>query len=229
MSFQEEPEVEKHNLRLGKCIPVISGSVCQFLMQRICAGIDLQFVPNGGLVRIPDCTRLGRLIFQGSGIQLSRVLETYKLTIRAKIRLAHIISRALWQFYGSELSRDKWTSDNIWLMQEAGHDKPKDRLPLQVYISPDLGQHGKGLPEILDNGYFHRRPHILALGILLLEIGLGRPITRILFDKLHTEVHTELENGFKCRFGDWFQLSNFVIHSAVSLDVASACLDARRT
>jgi hypothetical protein len=72
--------------------------------------------------------------------------------------------------------RTKWTSETIWFMPEDNDGESRDQLPLKAYIAFQFGTSRGPLKEYLDADLLvHRYPRILALGILLLEIGLGRP------------------------------------------------------
>ncbi|RSM00799.1 hypothetical protein CEP52_008885 [Fusarium oligoseptatum] len=109
------------------------------------------------------------------GFNLGR--ESYKLKDKDKVILAHAIAHSFWQFYGSDLMRERWTSHNIWFMQETDEQQqhPKDQLALRAYMSLDFNTQD-GVAESLDNPIItHPFPHILALAIVLLEIGLRRP------------------------------------------------------
>jgi hypothetical protein len=94
--------------------------------------------------------------------------------------LAHAIARSYWQYYDSELMRTKWTSDTIWFMPEDDNGKQKGQLPLCAYLSFPFDVSDNIMPDIIYEGLLnHRCPRIFDIGILLLEVGLGRPFSRI--------------------------------------------------
>ncbi|RKK68519.1 hypothetical protein BFJ69_g13514 [Fusarium oxysporum] len=94
-----------------------------------------------------------------------------------KILLSHAIAHSFWQFYESDLMRNHWTSDDIWFMHEMDHQQsPKDQLALRVYISLNFEGQKRNSEDEDKSMLTHPFPHILGLGLLLLQIGLARPI-----------------------------------------------------
>jgi hypothetical protein len=166
--------------------------------------IELQLVPNIGLVEREDPLPVEPL-FPHEGTKLSSVLQSYHpLTVRDKITLAHTVAQAFWQLYASYLMQSVWTSENIWFMHEQNQDDQgdsvdvvPDKLPMNAYIVFNFGTVDHAVMESLETDPHsrahqrlpHRFPHILALGVLLLEIGLGSPVgkleTRALFERQH--------------------------------------------
>lgn len=57
----------------------------------------------------------------GKGVSLSAVLLDYKLSTRDKITLAYAITLAYWRLYGSKLTRNIWTIDDIWFMPQRSY------------------------------------------------------------------------------------------------------------
>ncbi|KAH7205725.1 peptidase S8/S53 domain-containing protein [Fusarium oxysporum] len=149
---------------------------CQVLKHQLFAKVNLNFVRGIGLVSLPPPTPLERFLCPGQGLPLSLVIQSYKLTDKDKILLAHAIAHSFWQFYESDLMRNRWTSDDIWFMHEMDHQQsPKDQLALRVYMSLDFEE----LQRTSEDGdrlmLTHPFPHILGLGLILLQIGLARP------------------------------------------------------
>ncbi|KAH0439996.1 hypothetical protein CcaCcLH18_02713 [Colletotrichum camelliae] len=116
----------------------------------------------------------------GRGATLLNVIRDYLLTPKDKVILAYIIARAYWQFYDSELMRTKWTSESIWFLPQWTPLAEDVSLPEEILLRPYLA-FPFGLPEdpledvINDDMLNHKHPRIFRIGILLLEIGLGRP------------------------------------------------------
>ncbi|KAJ4322666.1 hypothetical protein N0V84_004691 [Fusarium piperis] len=150
---------------------------CQILKDPSFAKLRVQFIQGLGLVSLRPPAALERFLCPGQGLPLCTAVQGYKLKDKDKIILAHAIAHSFWQFYGSDLMKERWTSHNIWFMQETDEQQqhPKDQLALRAYISLDFNTQD-GVAESLDNPIItHPFPHILALAIILLEIGLRRP------------------------------------------------------
>lgn len=159
---------------------VDSNYFCKILNPPLNARAKVKLVHGVGLVRLLPLTPLERFLCSGEGLSLRRVLQDYKLTDKDKIILAHTIAHAFWQFYASDLMQSKWGSQDIWFMQETdGQRHPKDQLALRAYMPLNFGGGGE-TPEVLDDpDITHPFPHILALGVILLEIGLKQPLESI--------------------------------------------------
>jgi hypothetical protein len=112
----------------------------------------------------------------GPGESLQSVLRHYDLTPKDKVMLSYAIARSYWQYYDSELMRTKWTSDTIWFMPEKESREHEGQLPLCAYLSFPFGISGNIPPDIISEALLnHRCPRIFDIGVLLPEIGLGKP------------------------------------------------------
>lgn len=100
----------------------------------------------------------------------SLLLEQTRLGLRDKRRLALILSHSLLQYHDSAWLGSEWDKRHISFFHLG--DKPDLQRP---YLSTCFN---KPHPDIIDTdkSRFHRNPGILALGILLIEIDLERPI-----------------------------------------------------
>jgi hypothetical protein len=146
------------------------------LKHQLFAKVNLNFVKGVGLVSLPPPAPLERFLCPGQGLPLSIVIQSYKLTDKDKILLAHAIAHSFWQFYGSDLMRNRWTSEDIWFMHEMDHQQsPKDQLALRVYMSLDFVDQQRTSEDGDKSMLTHPFPHILGLGLILLQIGLARP------------------------------------------------------
>ncbi|RSM05538.1 hypothetical protein CDV31_009529 [Fusarium ambrosium] len=173
-SSDEEEEEDNENLSLDRVSP---DYFCQILRDPSFAKLRVRFIQGLGLVSLRPPAALERFLCPGQGLPLYAAVESYKLKDKDKVILAHAIAHSFWQFYGSDLMRERWTSHNIWFMQETDEQQqhPKDQLALRAYMSLDFNTQD-GVAESLDNPIItHPFPHILALAIVLLEIGLRRP------------------------------------------------------
>lgn len=126
------------------------------------------------------CQKLWRLRSQPSKLQIldripatsleSLLHENTRLGLKDKRRLALILSHSLLQYHDSAWLGSEWDKRHISFFHLG------DKLDLQrPYLSTCFN---KTHLDIIDTEMtrFHRNPGILALGILLIEIDLERPI-----------------------------------------------------
>ncbi|KAF4452355.1 hypothetical protein F53441_4807 [Fusarium austroafricanum] len=186
VGFADEEESEDEDQQLHNRSRLDSNYFCEVLGQRLFAKLRVQYVHEMALMQLPPPAPLERFLCAGQGLPLFKTLQEYTLTDKDKVLLAHAVAHSFWRFYGSDLMLQRWTSNNIWFMFENSHtEEPharstsKDRLALRAYMSLTFDDKNC-LFESLDNPIItHPFPHILALGIILLEIGLGRPFRRM--------------------------------------------------
>ncbi|KLO83427.1 related to thermostable alkaline protease precursor [Fusarium fujikuroi] len=149
---------------------------CQVLKHQLFAKLNLNFVKGIGLVSLPPPAPLERFLCPGQGLPLSLAIQSYKLTDKDKILLAHAIAHSFWQFYESDLMKHRWTSDDIWFMNEMDpQHSPKDQLALRVYMPLDFEYQQISLTDEERAMLTHPFPQILSLGLVLLQIGLSKP------------------------------------------------------
>ncbi|PYH78778.1 hypothetical protein BO82DRAFT_404838 [Aspergillus uvarum CBS 121591] len=110
----------------------------------------------------------------GREVPLSRALEEYRLDIPQKIALCHAVARGFWQLYETKMMLAKWSDTTIWFRSNS--DDPAAPLPCKVFISIPFALTEHELEEFSTTDLIHRCPRIFSLGVLLLEICLGRPI-----------------------------------------------------
>ncbi|KAH8707478.1 S8 family peptidase [Phaeosphaeriaceae sp. PMI808] len=101
-----------------------------------------------------------------------------EFSVEHKIRLSYTVARAFWQFYSSDLMKARWTSEDIWFIRLDESVEGSDEIPLRAFVSFPFGSHFHEAPgEFYDEDkYLHSYPRILYLGIVLLEIGLGKSL-----------------------------------------------------
>lgn len=112
------------------------------------------------------------------GISLTKVLSGHRLTARMKVLLAYIVAYSVWEYYDSDWMKTKWTSDSIRFMRESNAPGGEGKLfTWKPYLSvqfngedPQCHEYNK-IP-----GMVHDFPRIRALGIMLVEIGVGFPL-----------------------------------------------------
>jgi hypothetical protein len=89
----------------------------------------------------------------------------------AKLSLAVILSYSLFYLYGSRWVSERWSRLNIFFFVDSG------RMPLRPFLSSDPKKQSGPLSD--PDGQ-HRYPEVLELGVILLEIHLGRDLESFL-------------------------------------------------
>ncbi|KAK0760739.1 hypothetical protein N5P37_006937 [Trichoderma harzianum] len=133
--------------------------LCKLIETQQFARAEIQYTPSNGLSDLRRNRDIDFLSASGEGEKLTTIL-------------GYTIAQAYYQFYDSEVLRSKWTSDNIWLMPLVNK---RDVLPLRPYLTFPFGTASNPNEDIIqDERSLHRHPRILAIGLLLLEIGLSK-------------------------------------------------------
>lgn len=116
---------------------------------------------------------------------LASVLQHYSLSDRGKIRLAHCLSWAVWQYYDSKWMCHRWTSDEVHFIPPDGKDDLNFHQgsldAMSPHVKVNFGSENSE-PETLHFEYTRRRllhpaPRIHALGVMLANI-FGQSIER---------------------------------------------------
>ncbi|KAJ4152234.1 hypothetical protein NW765_017743 [Fusarium oxysporum] len=185
----ESAPQESPNRHLGSNLG--QGEFCRILNKDIFARVCFNF-DNGVFLRLHDGRPLEQRPCPGFGITLTTVLQRYNLQLKDKIKLAHSIAQAFWQFYDTELLYHKWTSDCVIFMPEQHRDV--QRLPDRPYISVQFELENEEPNEYLsEDSLVHRYPRILAFAIVLIEIGLGRSLELRQCHSLVSQVNADFD------------------------------------
>ena len=132
------------------------------------------------------------------GVSLTMVLQQFHLTTQMKVTLAYVLAKAAWRYYNSHWMNSLWTSDTIHFIAE--HDLTEQRTDLYV-TKPYLSVCFDEASEMeSSSGVVHHDPWILALGIMLVQIGRGKaacskeeaylnlsPVAKVNSDRLHAK------------------------------------------
>ncbi|KAJ5971397.1 subtilisin-like protein, partial [Penicillium vulpinum] len=124
---------------------------------------------------------LKQRIDHAPGISLAKILTSNcRLTARMKLVLAYIIAYSVWQYYDSEWMKTQWTSETIHFIKEktAARDQAK-LFTWKPYLAVQFNDKDPQSYEYNRiDGIVHYYPIIRALGIMLVEIGIGRPLCK---------------------------------------------------
>ncbi|KAH8800613.1 hypothetical protein F5884DRAFT_636397, partial [Xylogone sp. PMI_703] len=157
---------------------IIPKNFCQLLggsygQARVCLKVEA-----GSLWQLHDAEEIDHHIVPGPSVSLAQVFRTRRLSTKMKIILAYIIARSVWQLYDSDWLKTEWTINNIHFMIEQSPEIDCEIQEGQLYACRPCfafqfnNRRGPELEEYCDAwSIIHRYPRILALGILLLEIG----------------------------------------------------------
>ncbi|KAK4059546.1 hypothetical protein Trihar35433_10822 [Trichoderma harzianum] len=170
---------------------LVRGLFCYILKNNTFARIRFVF-RNGNFFSEHDVRGFEPRPCPGIGITLTTVLQKYTLRLKDKVDLAYMTAQALWQFYDTMLLYDKWNSDCILFMPE--ERQGIRRVPIKPYVPVQFEVSEENIDEYLSEKLLpHRYPRILAFAIMLIEIGLGRPLHLQRWDSLATQVNTDFE------------------------------------
>ncbi|KAJ5443340.1 subtilisin-like protein [Penicillium cf. griseofulvum] len=173
----EDDDKEQHaNIMSAKrMLRVDPGQFCRLITLgancRLCLSIQ-----DGELLH---CFKPPKQVFaHAPGISLAKILSKYHLTARMKLVLAYIIAYSVWQYYDSDWMKTKWTSETIQFMKESNISGDQGKLfTWKPYLSAHFNDED---PECYEYnkivGVVHDYPRIRALGIMLVELGIGFPL-----------------------------------------------------
>ncbi|KAF7155844.1 hypothetical protein CNMCM5623_008724 [Aspergillus felis] len=167
--IQKRKEVRMRRLALGEFCKLIDDQLVN----------PLHFYIQSNVLKIiePHNPNPCRGIFPCEGPSLGQWLEKIPhISNKGKSHLAYTIAKSVWQYYNSPWMMTPWTHENIQLLNEGtglkGQGKPhpylRTKLDREIVKSKDF-YHASDL--------MHQYPHILALGILLIEIAVKQPLT----------------------------------------------------
>lgn len=112
------------------------------------------------------------------GISLADLLGTYHFTSKMKIALAYILAHSVWLYYDSDWMKLPWTSKTIEFIKESSGNSSDGQAQLfawKPYIAVLFGD--KNCNEFSNlNGEIHHFPRVKALGVMMVEIGIGSPL-----------------------------------------------------
>ncbi|KAI9833799.1 MAG: hypothetical protein M1819_003534 [Sarea resinae] len=162
---------------LKGCEVVRSGQFCRLISGRL--GSTVRMKVQGETLTILEACKPIENILDTPSVSLTTALETRHLTAKMKVALAYTLARSVWQYYDSDWMKTKWTGENIHFMQEPvpGLDEDSALYANKPYFCVRFDEAGSEAPESSHTyGIIHRYPRVLALGIMLIEIGLGHPL-----------------------------------------------------
>jgi hypothetical protein len=123
---------------------------------------------------------LKQIVESVPGISLSKLLDKYRLSMEMKGALAYIVAQSVWQFYESDWMSTGWNSNTIYFIPGVSTDdgEAEDQNGIfawKPYFSVRFGEKDPDFGDCstVGSGEIHPYPRIRALGVMLVEIGLG--------------------------------------------------------
>ncbi|KAK8023582.1 hypothetical protein PG993_011648 [Apiospora rasikravindrae] len=183
---------------------------CSYISAQDTAGLmTLKFLVNGRKLYFEESMDpRSYWEFDKSSISLGQLLETLfqtrgTFTEKQKEVLSWILAKSVWQYYSSPWIQQPWNKDSVSFLIDRQHGEDAqvcnvfvDEPLLSVSIAQDSagGEKRQGQQAVGTKTDVHRRglsrfskplhpvPKILALGVMLVEIQLGRPIESLYGD-----------------------------------------------
>ncbi|CAN9404123.1 unnamed protein product [Alternaria alternata] len=116
-----------------------------------------------------------RFALDSPSVSLAEILGSIELRDRdRRLLLSYLLSKAVWQFYHSELVPEHWTKHAVQFMRQE-----RDLLDNRPFLSAELEAlvSSRRMVDLASPPQStHIFPKVLALGVLLLEIELGQGI-----------------------------------------------------
>lgn len=152
------------------------GRFCKFLGReeleevRICLEVQAK-----NLYKLDEDEPIDRYIAPKPSISLAKALEVYRLSVKMKIVLAYMLARSVWRFYDSDWMESRWTSDTIhFVLERSLNDGETKAYPGKPFFVFQFDDSTNGFMEYCTHdSLLHRYPRVLALGVLLVQIGRG--------------------------------------------------------
>ena len=177
------------------------GEFCRFLVRNDRSRLRFGIIRGRLHVSDPSNEGIERFVIPPS-MALSTVLQEHRLDTRMRVTLGYILARSVWQYYNSDWMKCVWTSETIHFITEHNiEDATTDLYITKPYLTVQFDETSR-----IDNnstGAVHQDPTILALGIMLVEIGRGTALQR------PTNLYPNSSSSGKLN-SDWTQASILV-------------------
>jgi hypothetical protein len=137
----------------------------------------------GQILQLRDLAGIDDDIAPKQSIPLAEVLQRHDLVDKRKLVLAYTLAKSFWQFYTSDWMGSRWTTTSLQFFPERridDDDDEHDDSDRILYGSPYFSLSTQKEDALLSAEFLetqsvvHRYPRVLALGIILLEIGRRR-------------------------------------------------------
>lgn len=145
---------------------------CGLLSQSIGPAKICLRVRESSLIRLHEPDETDQVLINKPSVSLAQVLHQHRLSEKMKINLAYTLARSIWQYYDSDWMGSPWTCETIHFMLEGSHLSRQSCIDA---TKPSCTVHfqagAERLPERYNIPVIHKYPRVLALGMLLIDIG----------------------------------------------------------
>ncbi|KAF2786666.1 subtilisin-like protein, partial [Melanomma pulvis-pyrius CBS 109.77] len=156
------------------------GNFCDLISLNENSRLCLTIQRDGLFKGRPD--QLKQIVENEPGISLSKLLDTHRLSMEMKGILAYIVAQSVWQFYESDWMNTRWNSDTIQFIPGVNLDSEAATqngiFAWKPYFSVHFGEEDPDFSDCsaFGSGDIHQYPRIRALGVMLVEIGIGKSL-----------------------------------------------------
>jgi hypothetical protein len=180
--------------------PIESASHFCALIKRRVGPAKICLKPRAGkILQLRDPAGIDDDIAPKQSIPLAEVLQRHDLVDKRKLLIAYTLAKSFWQFYSSDWMGSRWTTNSLQFFPERrdNDDDEHNKSDHILYESPYFSLSTQKEESLLSAEFLetqsvvHRYPRVLALGIILLEIGRQR---RVRNEALQHR-HGNLDNG----------------------------------
>ncbi|KFY79163.1 hypothetical protein V499_01822 [Pseudogymnoascus sp. VKM F-103] len=169
---------EPHKSTCRSLERVKEGKFCDLI--RLNENSRLCLTVKGGRLFKDSPQQMKQIVENEQGISLSKLLDKYRLSMEMKGALAYIVAQSVWQFYESDWMNTRWNSDTIQFIpggtSAEGEDETQSGIfAWKPYFSVRFGEKDPDFGDCsaVGSGEIHQYPRIRALGVMLVEIGMG--------------------------------------------------------
>ncbi|KAF2851860.1 hypothetical protein T440DRAFT_467121 [Plenodomus tracheiphilus IPT5] len=237
VSFEPPSHSESEKSSSNETAELIKvGGLCKVLAQSlgpICIRLRIRDID---LHRDPRVIERGRRVSNIPSLALSQALQSGELSTRNKLLLAYKLAESVWRYYDSKFMENLWTTEAIHFLYELRHDNTLDMDRESIdpscpyFVVPTRNTNTLEVDEHHSQNVLHHYPRVLALGVLLIEIGRRVPtatprITLTIEEKINSDYQIYMDI---IRDPDWPPLDvlNAEVRSRFRFAVKN-CLDGK--
>jgi hypothetical protein len=154
-----------------------SSQFCDLIRRRIGpAKICLQ-AKGTRVFQMPDLAEIEDDVANEESISLAELLQQHDVVAKKRLLLAYVLSKSFWQYYNSDWMSVRWTPRTVQFFYERRDEDEDDGAGLldgSPYIALPAADSTPSLlsaEHLPTEAVVHRYPRLLALGMLLLDLG----------------------------------------------------------
>lgn len=156
-----------------QCKAVQLGGFCKLLGRRLGSVCIRLKIIDGQLHHLFDAEKADQMVLRTQSVSLSEILKC-RIPSKAKILLAYILAKSVWQYYDSDFMKAPWTTDSVHFMREGkrGNGSQEEIDPARPCFAfrPSMSEQFESAEYCDSFSVLHRYPRVLALAALLIDI-----------------------------------------------------------